>query len=71
MTALPSIHASKMQFIDPQKLTLFAYPPHPASLTLRRLPLKGEGKYQRLLPEETAWYAEDDARVVARSSSVT
>ena len=33
-----AIHASKMQCIDPQKLTLFAYPPSSASLTLRHLP---------------------------------
>ena len=31
-----------MRSSDPQKLTLSAYPPHPASLTLRHLPLKGK-----------------------------
>ena len=31
-----------MRSSDPQKLMLFTCPPHPASLTLRHLPLKGK-----------------------------
>ena len=42
-----------MRSSDPQKLMLFTCPPHPASLTLRHLPLKGKAFFENH-PSENA-----------------
>ena len=68
-TALPSIHASKMPCIDPQKPTLFAYPSS-ASLTLRHLPHQGEGICRRgvlfVSPSFASWHLPHQGKGICR-----
>ena len=52
------------QFIYPQITYAFACPPHPASLTLRRLPIKGKAMIVGFPPGEAVTQLTDAGREI-------